>query len=62
MKKGDKVRINLHGHNQMVDATVTAVLKDGFIKATINDDDHPLTHVDDKKREITCSDDMYEEQ
>lgn len=59
-EKGKLVSIYLHGHDEHVEATVVDVLKDGFIKAVINDENHPLCHVDDKPRVLTVSPEMYE--
>lgn len=60
MKKGDSILIHLHGHDDSVPGTIVEVLKDNFIRATINDPDHHLAILDDQPRVITCSPDMYE--
>jgi len=60
MQKGDKIRISLHGHDQVVDGTVVEPLRDGFVKAVIDDQAHPLCYVDDKPRVLTVSPEMYE--
>ncbi len=71
MKKGDVIRIQLHGHStecaddcvcggvHVVSGKVVDVLQDGFIKATIDDVEHPLALVDGLERVLTCSPEMY---
>jgi hypothetical protein len=59
-EKGKLVSIYLHGHDERVEGTVVEALKDGFIKAVINDATHPLCHVDNKPRVLTVSPEMYE--
>jgi len=72
MKKGDKIRIHLYGHgdgcaddcgcagSHLVEGTVVEVLKEGFVKATMDDEAHPLCNVDDKPRVLTVAPEMYE--
>jgi hypothetical protein len=59
MKKGDPIVIHLHGHDQSVPGTVVEVLRDGFIRAEIDDPGHPLAMVDNCKRVLHCSPEMY---
>ena len=59
VRRGSKVRIQLLGRDETVQGTVTAVLRDGHIRAAI-DPEHEL-HLRGEVREITVSPDLYEE-
>lgn len=69
MTKGDQITIHLHGHDQSVPGTIVEVLRDGYVRATINeghgvvtinDEEHNLAVLDDQPRVLTCSPEMYE--
>jgi hypothetical protein len=49
MKIGDKIRIKFHGHPEQwaTTGTVTAVLGEGVVTATIDDPLHPLYRAED---------------
>jgi hypothetical protein len=60
---GDKIRITFHGHPEELATagTVTAVLPDGVVKATIDDVQHPLWNHEGKPRgELTIAPGNYE--
>jgi len=64
MKIGDKIRVTFHDHPEEMSTvcTVTAVLKDGVVKATIDDQQHPLyTHQEKPRGELTIAPTNYEE-
>jgi len=62
MKLGDKIRITFHGHADKMStiATVTGLMKDGCVKAIMEDQQHPLALIDGRPRELSVSPDNYE--
>jgi hypothetical protein len=61
MKAGDKIWIDLGNHpKDVVQGTVTAVLPAGVVKATIDDQGHPLATHQEKPRELTITPGNYE--
>jgi hypothetical protein len=62
MKVGDTIRITFHDHAEDMHTigTVIALLNDGFVKATIDDPEHPLAIYQDKPRELHVSPTNYQ--
>ena len=59
---GSRIRIyhQLEREGESAIGVVKALLKDGHVKATLEDEDHELYMHNDKVRELIVSPDLYE--